>query len=327
MPATDHILRLLSIIATLQSGRFVNTRELAEECQVSRRTIFRDIERLRASGFKIAFDEQRQGFQFENSHFLLPTDLTTEEVLALLTLCRDMADEKKGLSYLAPAKSAAFKLAGVLPHEMRTFIEDSIELRHIRLDATADLQGTNELFETISDAMHKHQSIKVQYGSFSEQTTISTRLDPYCFFFSRRSWYVIGYSAIHREVRTFHMKRFQEVDVLPKTIYKIPASFSLDSYLGNAWHMIREKDHPFHVVVRFAPMVARNVAEIRWHKTQAIQLLADGSAEFHVDVDGLNEITWWILGYGKQAEVIEPPELREKVLEHAQAIVEQYTTS
>ncbi len=324
MPTTGHIRRLLNIIAILQSGRFINAGKLADECQVSRRTIFRDIEKLRQSGLRISFDEKKQGYQFEESSFLLPADLTTEEVLALITLCQDMADDQKGLHYLEPARIAAFKLASVLPRKMRKYIGDSIELRHIRIGPTANLEGTEDCYESISRALQNRQCVKIQYRSFADQDLISTQLNPYCFFFSRRSWYVIGYSLLHEDVRTFHLKRFEQVEILSESKYEIPAEFSLDSYLGNAWHMIREKDHPHHVVIRFAPMVAGNVAEIQWHKTQNIELQPDGSMLFHVDVEGLNEIVWWILGYGKQAEVLEPPELRQKVLEHVQALVQQY---
>ncbi len=324
MPTTGHIRRLLNIIATLQSGRFINARELADECNVSRRTIFRDIEKLRQSGLRIAFDENRQGYQFEESQFLLPADLTTEEVLALITLCQDMADDQKGLHYLEPARTAAFKLASVLPRKMRKYIGDSIELRHIRIGPTANLEGTENCYELISQALQNRQTVRIQYRSFTDQESISTELNPYCIFFSRRSWYVIGYSFLHDEVRTFHLKRFKKIEIVPDSEYEIPAGFSLDSYLGNAWHMIREKDQAFHVVVRFAPLVAGNVAEIQWHKTQRIESQPDGSILFHADVEGLNEIVWWILGYGRQAEVLEPPELRQKIMEHIQALMQQY---
>ena len=50
----------------------------------------------------------------------------------------------------------------------------------------------------------------------------------------------------------------------------------------------------------------------------------DGSADFHVTVSGLNEISWWVLGYGDQAEVLEPPELRQLIAQHAQRMADQY---
>ncbi len=324
MHTTGHIRRLLHLIAILQSGRCVNARELAEECRVSKRTIFRDIEKLRQSGLRIAFDDDRQGYLFEESCFLLPADLTTEEVLALITLCQDMADDQKGPQYLEPARTAAFKLASVLPRKMRKYVGDSIELRHIRIGPTARLDGTERIFEQISQALHSRRTVQMRYHSFTERNSISSRLNPYCFFFSRRAWYVIGYSSLHEEVRTFHIKRFEQVEILSDETYEIPAGFSLDSYLGNAWQMIREKDHPHHVIVKFAPMVAGNVAEIQWHKTQQIKPQPDGSIHFHVDVEGLNEIVWWVLGYGNQAEVLQPPELRQKILEHVHSLLKQY---
>lgn len=326
MPSSERIRRLLKIIATLQSGRFINTRELADDCRVSRRTIFRDIEQLRESGLRIDFDDQRQGYQLQDSRFLLPADLTTEEVLALITLCQDLADEQKGIAHLAPARSAAFKLTSVLPRDMRKYIGESMELHHLRLDSRANLHGTEEFYSQLFEAMQRRRAVRVQYYSFNDQDEFSTLLHPYRFYFCHRSWYVIGRSSLHREVRTFHLKRFRKVEILPDKSYEIPPRFSLDSYFGNAWNMIREKDQPHHVIIHFEPMVAGNVAEVQWHKTQRIEHQADGSIHFHAEVEGLTEIVWWVLGYGDKARVLKPAELQQKVVEHARGILRNYNT-
>lgn len=64
-----------------------------------------------------------------------------------------------------------------------------------------------------------------------------------------------------------------------------------------------------------------------WHKTQRCEFRDDGSLDFHVTVSGLNEICWWILGYGDQAEVLGPVELKQKIVEHCQRLLEQYRQS
>jgi hypothetical protein len=46
----------------------------------------------------------------------------------------------------------------------------------------------------------------------------------------------------------------------------------------------------------------------------------DGTLDFHVTVSGLREIAWWIMGYGDQAEVIQPQELRELVIRRAKDV-------
>ena len=55
--------RLLQIVIALQSDRRPNARELAEECEVSRRTIFRDLETIEAAGLAIQYDATRQGYR------------------------------------------------------------------------------------------------------------------------------------------------------------------------------------------------------------------------------------------------------------------------
>jgi proteasome accessory factor B len=88
--------------------------------------------------------------------------------------------------------------------------------------------------------------------------------------------------------------------------------------------MIHEKGRDSDVVVRFNKLVAQNVAEVNWHKTQRLEWRDDGSLDYHVTVSGLNEISWWILGYGDQAEAIEPPELRRLVAERAKRMAAIY---
>ena len=78
------------------------------------------------------------------------------------------------------------------------------------------------------------------------------------------------------------------------------------------------------VIVRFQPKVAQNVAQVAWHKTQRITRNADGTLDFHVTVSWFHEMSWWILGNGNQAEVLEPAELRELNRDHAEQMVQQY---
>jgi len=52
--------------------------------------------------------------------------------------------------------------------------------------------------------------------------------------------------------------------------------------------------------------------------------LDDGGLEFEVNVDGISEIAWWILGYGREAVVLEPAELRKLLAQHARAMVKHY---
>jgi proteasome accessory factor B len=193
----------------------------------------------------------------------------------------------------------------------------------IRLNQIAQLQGKAGVYQELLSAMEKHRVVRIRYDSFTEWEMITTKLRPYQLLFSRHSWYVIGRSSLHREVRMFNVARITALTQLGER-YVVPRSFDLDRYLGNAWQLISSSERDSHVTVRFKSLVARNVAEVIWHKTQRTRFLADGSLEFRATVSGLNEIAWWILGYGDQAEVLQPARLRRLEAQRAMKMAEMY---
>jgi proteasome accessory factor B len=128
---------------------------------------------------------------------------------------------------------------------------------------------------------------------------------------------------MHGEVRTFNLARVKSMELLAER-YTVPSSFDLDQHFGDAWCMIPAPGPKSHVVVRFTHLVAQNVAEVQWHKSQTTTFLDDKSLEFRATVSGLSEISWWILGYGDQAEVLQPARLRRLVCQRAKNMVAIY---
>ncbi len=123
---------------------------------------------------------------------------------------------------------------------------------------------------------------------------------------------MVGYSSMHNEVRTFNLMRIESLTVLKKR-FSIPSTFDLDERIGNAWALIPGTGPDEHVVVKFGSLVAHNVAQVKWHKSQRTHFHADGSLTFRATVSGLEEIGWWILRYGDQAEVKSPLKLRRNI--------------
>ena len=313
---------MLQLIGLLQAGRGYNTDALAQACGVSRRTVFRDLDLLRLSGVPLKFDEKQQRYRIPGACLLPPTNFTPEEALSLLVLCHELGDGS-GVPFLGSARTAAVKLESSLPVRLRDQLRDVTAALHIHPGPANPLTGCKPVYEQLLDAIATRRNVRLRYGSLQEAKEIATRLSPYELFFSRRSWYVVGRSSLHRAKRTFHLGRILQIEVLDDH-FQIPRGFSLERYFGNAWHMIPEKGPDHEVVVRFDKLVAQNVAEVNWHKTQRVVFHADGSADFQVTVSGLNEISWWILGYGDQAEVLQPPELRRLIAERGQRMVEKY---
>lgn len=323
MNRDKRLTRLLKLVHLLQSGDFQNADSLSLQVSVSRRTIFRDLTALNAAGFPVLFDEARGGY-FCPASWRLPIDpLTPAEAMTLLLICHELGRSEGGLPFFSAARSAAHKISLSLPSDLQAFVQEVLESSEIHLDPHNPLVDSSGVYSQLLEAWLQRRQVRIEYESATERTTIATLLCPYRFMFSRRSWYVIGKSSRDRAVRTFNMGRITSLRLLDGQ-YQVPRRFSLTQYLGDAWHLIREPGERHTVVVRFLPLVAQNVAEVRWHRTQTCEWLADGSLKFQVSVEGLNEISWWIQGYGDQAEVLAPPQLRTMLRQRLARAWQQY---
>jgi proteasome accessory factor B len=312
----------LKLLQTLQAGNGQNATEMARACGVSRRTVFRDLETLRAAGVPLQFEKLNDRYHIAGDFFLPPTNFTPSEALAIIALAGQLGSHH-GLPFLQPARSAALKLQSSLPSALRKELLQVAKSIHVRLDAVGRLPGKESVYEQLVESLAARRVVRMTYGSLTEWETIKTKLRPYHLLFNRRSWYVIGRSSFHAEPRTFNVSRIHALE-LTNERYVMPRGFSLDRYLGNAWNLMADQRAEAHVAIRFSPLVAQNVAEVNWHKTQRTSFLNDGSLEFHVDVSGFSEIVWWILGYGDQAEVLRPPRLRRLVAQRAANLVRMY---
>lgn len=316
------ITRLLHLLGILQGGKNYNITGLAQACRVSRRTIFRDLDVLRDAGVPLVYDGEFQRYHLNGKHFLPPTDFTPEEALALMVLCYELGDDCR-LPFYAPARAAALKLESCLPHRLREHLREVAGAVEIRLDPNNPLAESGTVYRQLVEAIRSRRSVRIKYQSFAERELITTRLNPYRLLFSRRSWYCVGRSSMHRGARTFNLGRIVSLKQLENR-YTIPTGFSLERYLGNAWHLIPEPGPDREVWIRFDPLVAANVAEVSWHRTQRCEFRGDGSLDFRVTVSGLQEMAWWVLGYGDQAEVIEPVEMRELIHQRAKRMLGRY---
>jgi Predicted transcriptional regulator len=323
MSAIGKVRRLLQLLERLQSGRTHTTEELSHFCGISRRTVFRDIKTLQQAGIPILYDSARQGYWITASSTLPPTNLTLQETLALLLLANAAGDGDRSIPFQKSARDAALKLQSNLPMHLAPYANELLDGIRIHTEPQAELATSETHYQRILEAYTQRKKVRLTYRSFAEQKTIITLLSPYRLLFRRHSWYVIGRSSIHRSVRTFHIGRVEESE-LTQDGYEIPPRFSLKSYFKLAWNMICEPGARTKVVVRFQPMVAQNVAEICWHPTQQIEWNPDGTLNFSVTVDGIHEISWWILSYGDQAQVLEPEPLVELVASRARKMVAQY---
>lgn len=268
------------------------------------------------------FDPKGQRYFVRRSALEHAFQLSDDEAILVTALALELSG-KDGLPFCEPAYNAALKLERGFPSKTRAVVRRMARAIKIRSSRPAFLSGKATHYQALIDALKKRHAVRIDYESLTEWERITTTLHPYTLMFSQHSWYVFGWSSLHSEVRNFNLVRIATITPLVER-YSIPREFDVDRHLGNAWQLIRDTDRDSHVVLRFKSLVARNVAEVNWHKTQQTRFLPDGSLDFRVTVSGLSEISWWILGYGDQVEVLKPLRLRQIVAQRAKNMVDMY---
>ena len=312
------ISRIVKILTTLQSGQLFTADELADLVQVSKRTVYRDLNELEAIGIPFTYNSDAGGYRIEPEFFLPSLDLNLQEALSLLLLVH------KGRSHLPlPFKNSALmagmKIENNLPDEISDYCSASLSSVSIRPDSHAPMDKLDNIFSVLQMAVRNNRKVKINYFSLYDGGLISLTLEPYHIFYNYRAWYVTGKSLMHDEVRTFKLNRIKKIVPL-KTRFLKNKKFDIHQYLGLAWSMIPE-GKIYNIQLKFTPKVTHNVCEVIWHKTQKVSKHEDGSATVQFRVDGLGEISWWILGYGDQVEILQPKKLKDRIRKVAEKMV------
>ncbi len=328
MKQNSDVHRLLRIITLVQGPDAYSTERLAAELGVSERTIFRDMKKLNDTGVPVVFDEARGGYRVGAGFFLPPLQLTVDEALALALLCDDVA-QKEQIAFLAPAWRGLAKIEAQLPPETRAEL-DSLAGHVVVRTAQADpAGGSSDVYDRMRGAIASRRALLCEYespASISRGDRAESEefhFEPYALLFSVRAWYALGTREGREGVRCLKLSRFTRVATTANA-YEIPASFSVESHLGNAWRLIPGSiEHE--VVLRFEAPISETVADTRWHATQVIEHEPDGSITMRMRVAGLDEIVWWVLSMGPSCRVVEPPELAERVRALAEQTAKMYS--
>jgi predicted DNA-binding transcriptional regulator YafY len=307
--ANTRLPRLLRLLTVLRARTARRACDIARELDVCERTVYRDLYALSLAGVPCRFDVDDGGYRIDGDFFLPPLQLTLSEALALSVLGSQLAGQKQ-LPFLQDAWQAVTKVRSQLPAAVREELSQSDGSVRVQTARVSPQTGCEPHFETIRRAIAQRRKLRCSYEGGKHFRTPFFLFRPYALFFSQRAWYVIGHSEAAGAEWSLKLNRFREL-VQTDRPFMIPDGWSLEQSLGCAWRMIRGGRR--YVVIRFDKEVGRNVSDTLWHTTQTVATSRNGSCRFECEVDGLDEIAWWVLGYGPHAMVVQPTELREQV--------------
>ncbi len=319
-----HLERLLKLDALLRSRQRNTANRLAAALEVSERTIRNDLNFLRDRYNAPLAYSRAQGHYYTDPEWRLPTISLTKGELFALTLGARMLEAWAGSAYAVELRSAIARLAERLPEQTWLDLQSIAEDRIIfRAGAAVNLDPT--IWQQLEDACQQSKQVWMRYYTASRNDYSERVIDPYLLHIYRgTNPYVIGWCHRRNEVRWFRVDRIQALKRLETTFERKP-DFNAKDHL----EMIFQHEVggvPVPVQIWFDAKTAPYIRERRWHPTQELTEHLDGAVTLGMTVRGLNDIKRWVLGYGKGARVLEPPELVAMVRDEIEGMNRHYTT-
>ena len=318
--------RLLHIDAFLRYQQRQTSDTLAEALEVSERTIRKDLAFLRDRYHAPLEFTKKEGWHYTDSQWRLPSVSLSKGELFALTLGARMLEAYVGSPYEGELRSSIQRLANRLPEKIRINLEQLADERIVFRTGAKMMNLNPQVWEELERACHHSQKVWICYYAASKNEESERVIDPYLIDIYRGSNpYVIAFCNKRQDFRDFRIDRIKELKVLEESFNRDP-SFNPEEYLASRFQYERG-NQSFSVAIWFDPATAPFIRERRWHPTQDIEEHPDGSLTLQMEVPGLNDLKRWVLGYGKGAMVLEPPELLEMLRAEISSMNEQYKTS
>ncbi|MDI3534163.1 MAG: hypothetical protein PWQ82_528 [Thermosediminibacterales bacterium] len=317
---------ILSLLGWKKDGYTANElhkRLLNEGIVVSQKTIRRDLDTLSILNFPIYEEETEKGLCFKlNKIEISRFQFTIEELISLYFL-KEILSPVSNLPITKNAYNFISQIITNLPKINQKFIDDVKDFFKVDfrlLDPTTEI--SSEVLKALETAINERKVIKMKYYSFSSDTLLWREVEPYCIAFKNQNFYLTGFCRKNHEIRDFRISRIKDLKVKDET-FVIDDGFSYRDYIKDSWEILKSQKI-YHVKLKFSPGKARFIKEYYRTKAHKIEELSDGSIIFERRVAGLEEISSWVLSFGGEVEVIEPVELKEKIIKEAEKMAEIY---
>ena len=293
--------RLLEITVILLNRDSVTSGELAERFGVSQRTIYRDIEALSMAGIPVYVTRGRGGGISLLKHFTLSRSIMTPEeqeniLFALQTF--------QATGY--PDGSNALEKISAL------FRQDPVQWVRIDFSSWEAGPGSNEMLRLVRKAILQSQVLRIEYAGRGKCRTVRD-IEPCQLLYKAHCWYLSAWCRARQGFRLFRFSRIRRMSLTGESFQpgRVPPE-----------DMGQDLRPEIHLVLRCSPAAAGRLYDD--YDERLLTEHADGSVTLEVDYPEDEWVYGYILGFGADAQVLEPPHLRRIIRERIRAMQKIY---
>ncbi|PLX87879.1 MAG: transcriptional regulator [Desulfuromonas sp.] len=303
--------RLHDVIRILEARYGASVDELATECCVTRRTVYRDLQAISDAGYPLVGERQDDGvviYRFITGFKQAPPITFSLEELMTLHLCRGQLSFLAGTPFQDDLDAIFSRIHSSLPPRSVAHLERIAETGAPKFQGGHDYSKKRDLLSALRRALLFQNRVDLTYKPAKRSSEVY-RFDPYRLLFFDGALYVGGYAHNRQGLRLFLVDRLLNVSVLDER-FEVPEGFTTEQLTGHAFGLIDEQ--LFALKIRFSREVAYLIAERIWAPDQSLVENSDGSLTLEFSASGEREILAWLYSYLPHVEVLAPVELRHK---------------
>jgi len=317
--------RLVSLLLLLQNRGRMTAQELADELEVSVRTIYRDVDALSAAGIPLYGDAGHAGgYQLLDGYRTRLTGLTTAEAQTLFLSGLPGPAAELGLGAVLAA--ATLKLQAALPPPLRDSASQLSE--RFYLDAPGWYRKADEVpyLPMVAAAVWDRQVIQVRYRRWKEPTEVSRLLEPHRLVLKAGVWYVVA--RCEGAFRTYRVDQIIGASSRDQGFDPQPG-FDLRAYWQSYLADFHRRLHAGDAVIRLSPDGARRMGGLLSAAAVAAVHAGgvtdpDGWIRARVPIESAGQALADFLRLGADLEIVAPAELREQAIQAIRAMTAIY---
>ena len=318
--------RLIAILMMLQTRGQMSARELADELEVSERTIYRDITALSTSGVPVyASRGPGGGVRLVEEYRTTLTGLTTDETRALFTMNIPAPLTQLGMG--ETFKGALLKLSASLPDARRA--DEARTRQRILLDSSWWFQSEQQVpcLQTLQQALWQDRRLRIRVRWDFFNAEFEQDAEPYGLVAKANVWYLVYGRGGNPHVT--RVSQILEAELLPEVFVR-PHAFQLEAF-WESWCRDYESQPPFCARVRVSldalPLLGEYVGDrARGELVRSHPADESGWVTLDLPFDSFIAARSRLLGLGRAVEVLEPEALRKSLIDFAEQIVGFYKT-
>jgi predicted DNA-binding transcriptional regulator YafY len=304
--------RLLTILTTLQARGRVTAPELAAECAVSLRTIYRDVDALSAAGIPVYSERGSDGgYRLLDGYRTQLNGLSAKEAESLFMA--GLSGPAADLGIGAVMAAAQNKLLSAMPARMRAGAEQMRARFHLDAPAWFAEAERPQHLPVVADAVWAQHPLRMRYQSWKAEK--QRVVQPLGLVLKSGAWYLVG--RVDGDARTYRISRILELVVLDQR-FERPKAFDLAGYWQASTKRLEADLHQNMAKIRLSPWGAKMLEALTSPYVRAAtrispQVDADGWHTAVMPVGSIRQACVDLLRFGAEAEVLDPPELRAKI--------------